>query len=278
MCPATLWVTPNSAGVAHGKNAAGFLLSTEKNALENVENAYNLANSSEEKTVFWVTGDSWDSLKCQVILGLKPSTTYYYVALVYDSVGEYFSYGDISSFTTDEPISEIVDLGLSVKWRGYNLGASSPYDRGDGYMWGYTSSGHDNFPTYPKETNIVGTGYDAAKVNLGNDWRMPTISECEELSKKCSFQKVVCTSPNNVVRWEEGIYVTGPSGKHLFIPETWSLLIRDQQYFESFDTCCFWIGESHGDQRAYFYGYRREFGKVTFTSLNWKLPIRAVTE
>ena len=61
---------------------------------------------------------------------------------------------------------EIVDLGLSVKWRGWNLGASKPEEYGDYYAWGetepYYSQGHsqDNpCGDWRSRTNPAITGY-----------------------------------------------------------------------------------------------------------------------
>lgn len=277
------WITPNSVAIKAGQRSI-VLLSSEKSILEDVEKAYNTAMNSDTRTVFWAEFDDTDHIKGYLFCGLNPSTTYYYITLVYDNVGEYFSYGDIGSFTTDEPIEEIVDLGLSINWRGWNIGAETPYDRGDGYLWGYTTTDHVKNPTYPQEANIVGTEYDVAKVNLGNAWRMPTKQECEELSEKCTFQKVSCYDETNDISWY-GVYVTGPSGKHIFIPSTWTLTVNDYYELDYFNTCCFWIGESdesNGD-RYYFSGYNEDsspssFGLIRNCYKNWNLPIRAVKE
>lgn len=277
------WITPNSATIKAGKRSI-VLLSSEKPVLEDVEKAYNMSMTSSAKTVVWSEFDDADYINGQLFSGLTPSTTYYYVTLVYNNVDEYFSYGDIGSFTTDEPIEEIVDLGLSVKWRGWNLGAETPYNRGDGYMWGNTTIGYFTNPTYPQEANIVGTEYDAARVKLGNSWRMPTKQECEELSEKCTFQKVSCYDETHNLSWE-GVYVTGPSGKHIFIPMTWTLTVNNYYELDYFNTCCFWIGESNvsnGD-RYYYSGYmsgslESSFGAIRNCYNNWALPIRAVME
>lgn len=274
------WVTPNSVVIKAGLNSC-ILLSSEKSHLENIENAYTIAYGNESYAV--VYSDYFDNdHKGTLFYGLKPNTTYYYVVLRYDSIRKYYYYGNICSFTTDEPITEIVDLGLSVKWRGWNLDAKNPYDRGYGYMWGYTSPGYIKNPIYPNESNITGTEYDAANFQLGSNWRMPTIAECEELKSKCTFQKVTCYDEENQVA-RDGIYITGPSGKHLFIPSTWTLSVNDHYELDYFNTCCFWIGESGVSEkyRYYFsgyYDYNDSYGKIQVCNRNWALPIRAVTE
>lgn len=277
------WITPNSVAIKAGKRSI-VLLSSEKSILEDVEKAYNMAMTPDIKNVVWADFDDTDHIKGCLFSGLTPSTTYYYVTLVYNNVDEYFSYGDMGSFITDEPIEEIVDLGLAVKWRGWNLGAETPYERGDGYMWGYTTVGYLTNPTYPQEANIVGTEYDAARVKLGDSWRLPTKQECEELSEKCTFQKVSCYDEKNDISWY-GVYVTGPSRKHIFIPMTWTLTVNDYYKLDYFNTCCFWIGESdlsNGD-RYYYSGYiegslESSFGAIRHCNNNWDLPIRAVKD
>ena len=86
-----------------------------------------------------------------------------------------------------------VDLGLSVKWATCNLGASTPSDMGERYAWGETKTKSDftwsNYLYYNATSgsvvnigsNIAGTDYDAAKAQLGSNWRMPSKSECQEL-------------------------------------------------------------------------------------------------
>ena len=120
---------------------------------------------------------------------------------------------------------EWVDLGLSVKWATCNVGASSPTGYGNYYAWGETSTKSE----YLEKTyaycnkkkgvyvymnigpNISGTQYDAARVNWGGTWRMPTWDEIKELKEKCSW---VWTTVNGV----NGYKVTGPNGNSIFLP------------------------------------------------------------
>jgi hypothetical protein len=94
---------------------------------------------------------------------------------------------------------KMVDLGLSVKWADRNVGASSPEDTGLYFDWGNvdghtvdengnTTDGY-SFNTNTYATTLGGqyTGstldaeHDAATVNMGSDWRMPTVGETVEL-------------------------------------------------------------------------------------------------
>ena len=123
-----------------------------------------------------------------------------------------------------------VDLGLSVKWAMYNVGASSPEDYGNYYAWGeiitkkeYTK---ENCETYDKSIDDISgiSKYDAAKANWGSSWRMPTERELNELEKKCTWK---WTTENGV----KGYKVTGPNGNSIFFPaagyRTGSLLYQD---------------------------------------------------
>lgn len=93
----------------------------------------------------------------------------------------------------------MVDLGLSVKWADRNVGAETPQDNGLYFSWGNVD-GHtvdengnvtDGYSfdttTYPTTFGGQYTGseldaeHDAATVNMGGDWRMPTVDETSEL-------------------------------------------------------------------------------------------------
>ena len=160
------------------------------------------------------------------ISDLKENTTYYYCA--YLSVDGQYTYGDVRSFTTEKKKDEItpgqmVDLGLSVKWAGWNVGASRPEEYGGYYAWGELHEKSDYsdeaYQYYDQENweyifignNISGTQYDVARVKWGGSWRMPTLAECEELVNKCTWTR---TTYNGV----EGQKVTGPNGNSIFLP------------------------------------------------------------
>ena len=150
--------------------------------------------------------------------------------------------------TTEEqtPEPESIDMGLSVKWASFNLGASKPEECGDYYGWGCTEAyaegedvtwawalyfqklggtgtsmddcGTDKDPLKEYfETNghnIAGTKWDAARQKLGGAWRMPTRDEIDELvnEENCSWSK---TTENGV----NGYMVTSKkNGNSIFLP------------------------------------------------------------
>ena len=134
---------------------------------------------------------------------LKPATTYYYRSYLLKN-GKPF-YGKTESFTTS-PVGP-VDMGLSVKWGECNIGANSPEEYGDYYAWGETITRISNMPNsysfldvsnnnvskyctksfWGKFDNkaVLEIDDDVAAQSLGNNWRIPTIKEWEELKSNC---------------------------------------------------------------------------------------------
>lgn len=119
---------------------------------------------------------------------------------------------------------EWVDLGLSsgLKWATYNVGASSPEGFGSHFAWGEVESVESGNPKArlngelyegDEETlDISGSwAYDAARVNWGGYWRMPSSDECDELIKECIWR---WKTKNGV----EGYEVTGSNGNSIFLP------------------------------------------------------------
>lgn len=147
------------------------------------------------------------------------------------------------SISVEYAIPVAVDLGLSVKWASFNIGAAKPEDTGYYYPWGETDPvaynygdffffGLDTYKWYnsPDRTltkycpvaNYGHNGYtdnksildqndDAAYVILGPMWRMPTNDEFTQLKERCTWK---WTSGNGV----NGYRVTGPNGNSIFLP------------------------------------------------------------
>ena len=123
------------------------------------------------------------------------------------------------------PEPEYVDLGLSVKWATFNVGATSPEDYGDYFAWGETETKETySWATYKWGTSSNLTKYnatdgktilepadDAAQVHWGDKWRMPSKEEVDELTQQCNW---IWTTHNNV----NGYKVTGPNGNSIFLP------------------------------------------------------------
>ena len=113
--------------------------------------------------------------------------------------------------------SKKVDLGLSVCWAGWNVGASAPEEYGRYYAWGETTTKSsytlDNSSTYGKSMgSIAGNStYDVARAQWGGTWRLPTKAEFDELCNRCTW---TWTTYKGV----EGYKVTGPNDNSIFLP------------------------------------------------------------
>ncbi|MGN0186660.1 MAG: hypothetical protein ACI392_02815 [Paludibacteraceae bacterium] len=110
---------------------------------------------------------------------------------------------------------EWVDLGLSVKWATCNVGATTPESYGDYYAWGETapksSYSSDNY-SYSDNPAVLPLDRDAARVNWGGAWRMPTDAEWTELRENCEW---TWTTRNGV----NGREVTSKiNGNSIFLP------------------------------------------------------------
>ena len=146
-------------------------------------------------------------------------------------------YVDFSEKAPDPTVSAgaVVDLGLSVYWCSCNVGAESPEEYGDYYAWGETkpksSYRRENYSYYNTETetytdigeNISGTEYDAATVNLGSDWKMPTKDEFQELLDNCIWEWTQISGVN-------GYKITGSNGNSIFIPATGTSVTGTRYY------------------------------------------------
>lgn len=123
---------------------------------------------------------------------------------------------------------DYVDLGLSVKWATCNVGASRFTDYGDYFAWGETEPKEDySWVTYRwgdgtgETINKYGISIDyvfvleslddAATVNWGKSWRMPTIFELQDLENKCTWEWKIINGVN-------GYKITAKNNNWIFLP------------------------------------------------------------
>lgn len=95
---------------------------------------------------------------------------------------------------------DIVDLGLSINWANKNIGAEDEYDDGDTFLWGeirkcddwYVPASHylniENYNNYYDGTYNLPKSMDAATYIMGENWRMPTKKDFEELINNCQWE------------------------------------------------------------------------------------------
>ncbi|MDD5996081.1 MAG: hypothetical protein PUC42_04200 [Bacteroidales bacterium] len=131
------------------------------------------------------------------------------------------SAGDKTSVCAEE--TDAVDLGLSVKWASMNVGAKKPTDMGTHFSWAETTPVDEKYD-YMGYSNpdmvragvlnndyMITAEHDAATVNKGACWRMPTGTEACELYDNCRWEY---TEIDGV----PGAKVTGPNGNSIFLP------------------------------------------------------------
>ena len=103
--------------------------------------------------------------------------------------------------------SGYVDMGTSIKWAAYNIGATKPEDCGDYYAWGATSpSTFYSWSTYSlcngssssltkyntsssngtiDNKTVLDADDDVAHIRWDGNWRIPTDEEWTELVSSC---------------------------------------------------------------------------------------------
>lgn len=146
--------------------------------------------------------------------GLLPSTSYYYVA--YLDLGSGVVYGDVESFTTSahnfDLDNDLVDLGLSVKWAKYNVGAASEAELGGLFGFGDLNGVMATInPADYASADTYKTASDLAYQVTGGKATLPTAADFEELFSLC---KKEWTEVDGVA----GYRLTGPNGNSIFLP------------------------------------------------------------
>ena len=132
------------------------------------------------------------------------------------------------------PVADKVDMGLSVMWSSWNMGADRIYDYGKLIGWGDPTGTLEetNDARYgvgiTDSINISGKDYDIAYKQWGDKWRMPTIAEIEELMT-CEYEYIEdyevifdgLSFPSGVSGWM--FYEKGKAkgtGNSIFLPQS----------------------------------------------------------
>ena len=191
---------------------------------------------------------------------------------------------------------EWVDLGLpsGLKWATCNVGASSPIDPGNYFAWGETSTkskyswknyrfrirGNDTdnvrlskYNTDAKRGNVdnktrLDLEDDAAHMNWGGAWRMPTREEALELDRHCTW---TWTSQEGM----KGYLVKGKNGNSIFLPVTGSKSGLNVPHFGYFWTSSLYDNPSAGVCSHY---YQAATYPYSTGSRCVGIPVRPVTE
>lgn len=169
------------------------------------------------------------SVTLMLLMGTISASAQYYLN-VYEKSG-YSSQYEVSNIDsisiTDEqkePVSyEYVDLGLSVNWATFNVGATVPEGFGNYYAWGevqkkksyniYTYRWNNYIGQYA--TSILKPEDDVAHEIWGGDWRMPTKEEFQELIDNCIWQ---LTTINGIGGYRVTSRKDGYTERSIFLP------------------------------------------------------------
>ena len=199
---------------------------------------------------------------------------------------------DLAPDCPDTSHMHAIDLGLSVRWACCNVGASAPEDCGNYFAWGetttkgiynwdtykYAQDSHNKLTKYCTDNRFGKTDYqstlvasdDAARVQLGGNWRMPTYRELKELIDRCEWQ---ATTYNG----SEGYLVKGPNKSQIFIPFAG---YTNGKEVVSKELGCYWSTEvgtpCHTAQYLYHSKDGNENHGISILNRSMGLPIRAV--
>lgn len=220
--------------------------------------------------------DNGVSQQVCLMSGLELGKTYYFRGfVVYNGIRVYSATKSFSTPTTNYPAAQAVDLGLSVKWSSYNLGALFPDEYGIYTGWGdptgaLRSNSPSDYAVGNTNDNIAGSEYDTAFSFWGDKWRMPTKAEFEELNT-LDWQYTENYDNTGVTGW----IVSAKNGNSIFIP--WAGFKNQESDVYVGNDCFLWTSERSGETNA-FYANIKVQNSVDFRNVIksvW-MPIRPV--
>ena len=188
-----------------------------------------------------------------LVTGVAPGNAIIMAKIVNEPEKLAFCYVTVKE-ASPSTVPEAVDLGLSVKWASFNLGATKPEEYGDYYAWGetetkenydwstykwcngseYNLTKYNNSSRYGTVDNktMLEAADDVVRVKLGGKWRMPTGNEmmelCNTFEDNASY-KWECKSINGHKGWLVTYLVNNNS---IFFPAAGS----------RFDSSLSWVG------------------------------------
>lgn len=189
---------------------------------------------------------------------------------------------------------EAVDLGLSVKWATYNIGAGNPEDMGEKYRWGEIELPFGKPRFYDEvekciDVTIVGMHYrqgykrirykdktsrihydisgsdmyDVARYKWGAEWRIPTPAEFDELIYKCTWEQAKISG-------KCGWRITGNNDNSIFLP-------TDQDFYGSYYSSEYRINTWDREGAVYLgFSDRDGFLNLDYFGGMGQMPIRPV--
>ena len=170
---------------------------------------FNSSETSSVRSTSGVTNGHFETVLSYGDAGaLEPGTTYYYRAYAYMAGTKYN--GEVRSFVTpDLQVSKtnLVDLGVSVKWASNNMGANAPEIAGTALQqccafknFNEEKTPH-SLPDNVDDDNWLGNrNYDVVTRTMGSGYRIPTEDEWRELEEECYWK-------NGVYNGVKGFYI-----------------------------------------------------------------------
>ena len=244
-------ITDNSAQITGTVNLGSITInysSIEYGAQVSTEASFKITSTIGSTVITAPATALENGVFTRTVKNLVSNTKYYYRTYVKVQNLEY--YGQTLTFTTEKSTDsqetdshEYIDLGLpsGVLWATCNVGATVPGDPGLYFAWGettgYTSDINDghlfdigsykwcngNYKTITKyctdssfgtvdNKKVLDLEDDAAYVNWGGKWRMPTDTEINELIE---YTNIKSTTQDGI----DGYRVTSwRNGKSIFFP------------------------------------------------------------
>ena len=181
--------------------------------------------------------------------------------------------------STTETSYKYIDLGLSVKWATRNIGAENEEDYGDYFAWGettpkddyswdtykyckgevimgildtaltkYCTDSNNGYNNFKDDKTILDPEDDAAAVNWGGSWRIPTHEEMEELKTKCTWE---FTTQNGVDGFKVTSTIDGYTDKSIFLPAA-RMIINTTLHQDAGIYAAYWTSSLHIGMANYF--------------------------
>ncbi|HHT61916.1 MAG: hypothetical protein QM280_02720 [Bacteroidota bacterium] len=167
-----------------------------------------------------------------------------------------------------------VDLGLSVKWASYNVGAITPESYGDYFAWGETEQKNiykwNNYKYATVDANgdlktltkyntsssygtidnktVLDFADDVARVHWDSTWRIPTKAELDELRTNCTW---IWTTKNGINGYE---VKSKTNSNSIFLPAAGCRYAGELRYADT--SGYYWSSSLYSDYPNYaFYLY-----------------------
>lgn len=174
----------------------------------------------------------------------------------------------------DHDALDLVDMGTSVLWNKFNLGANDELEEGDYFAWGAVSEGNNFGSDVLRYKQVVKKhisglyDYDAARRILGEGYRIPSVQEWRDLLAVCEYKiQIVTIKGSRFVK-----LVSTKTKNQLLLP-----LIGHMEY----DVCNknyaqYWTSEQYTGKSSYICQIHETSWNLTYAP-KWKgLPIRPI--